>query len=94
MFNVHALAIGQSLETRIFFYNMFLRDNISMPFCCYSVNLHLQSHRYDTHLMMALVHGNVRECAARLALAEQMMKVRSIASTCTHLTTPLFSIIV
>jgi len=28
--------------------------------------------------MMALVHGKVRECAARLALAEQMMKVCSI----------------
>jgi len=30
---------------------------------------------YDTHLMMALAHGQVRESAARLALAEQMMKV-------------------
>ena len=71
---------------------MFKRDNISV--CVFLCHSYPQSHRYDTHLMMALVHGNVRECAARLALAEQMMKVHSTVVHVHCWKTPLYSMMV
>ena len=32
--------------------------------------------RFDTHIMMGLAHGKVKQEAARLALAEEMLQVK------------------
>ncbi len=37
-------------------------------------NLYL--HRFDAHVMMGLAHGNVKQVAARLAIAKDMLEVR------------------